>query len=86
MSNKNEMLSLYDYLGYAAGSRLGKKVANYAKLKKVKHSVRQVNTKTYTGEVMLYTREFLDEYFKGKDLTEINTQLIEDSFNSDNIF
>ena len=88
MSNKEEMLSLYDYLNRAAGSKLGKQVAEYAKARKAKHSVRHVSNPSYTGEVMLYTREFLDEYFNNKqDYTEINTQLMEDSFkNNDNIF
>lgn len=84
-----KMLSLYDYLGKAAGSKLGKQVADYAKIRKVKHSVRHVSNPAYTGEVLLYTKEFLDECFnakklfepKYKDYTEINTQLIEDSFN-----
>jgi len=90
MSSKNEMLSLYDYLGRAAGSKLGKQVADYAKLRKAKHNIRHVSNPAYTGEIMLYTREFLDEYFnvekifEAEDYTEINTQLIEDSFNNDN--
>ena len=83
-----KMLSLYDYLGRAAGSKLGKQVADYAKLRKAKHSVRHVSNPAYTGEVLLYTKEFLDECFnakkvfspKNEDYTEINTQLIENIF------
>jgi hypothetical protein len=81
-----EMLSLYDYLGYAAGNELGQSVADYAKIRKVKGGVRSVSNVKYKGNVMLYTKEFLDEYFiveklfKGKDYTEINTELTEDSF------
>lgn len=84
--SKNEMLSLYDYLGRAAGSKLGKQVADYAKLRKAKHSIRHVSNPAYTGEILLYTKEFLDEYFsaeriiKSEDYTEINTQLMEDSY------
>jgi len=83
MSEK--LLSLFDYLGYPAGNQLGEQVAAYAKIRKTKCSTRYVSTKTYTGSVMLYTKEFLDEYFETKkvfeeDYTEINTQLIEDSF------
>lgn len=83
MSEK--LLSLYDYLGYPAGKELGEQVAAYAKIRKAKCSTRYVTTLTYTGPVMLYTKEFLNEYFEAKkvfeeDYTEINTQLVEDGF------
>lgn len=79
------MMSLFDYLGYAAGNELGKQVAEYAKIRKAKCSTRYVSNPSYTGTVMLYEKEFLDEYFGVKklfeeDFTEINTQLIEDGF------
>jgi hypothetical protein len=92
---KQEMMSLYDYLGRAAGNQLGEQVAAYATLRKTKHAMRYVSTKTYQGYVMLYTKEFLDEYFKAKDVftdktdyTSINTQLMNDSYenyNNDNL-
>jgi hypothetical protein len=83
---QNNMLSLFDYLGYAAGKELGEQVAEYATIRKAKYGMRNVSTKTYNGPVMLYTQEFLDEFFIVKnvfepDHTEINTQLTEDSFN-----
>ena len=79
------MLSLFDYLGYPAGNELGEQVFRYAKLRKTKTSIRYVSNPKYTGNVMMYTKEFLDEYFQAKkifeeDYTEINTQLIEASF------
>jgi len=64
MSDK--MLSLFDYLGYAAGSDLGKEIADYASEKKAKFDIRFVSNPKYTGEVMLYTKKFLDEFFKDK--------------------
>jgi hypothetical protein len=81
------MLSLFDYLGYPAGNELGKQVADYAKIRKAKCSTRYVSNPSYTGTVMLYEKDFLDEYFgvkklfEGEDFTEINTQLINDSYN-----
>jgi len=57
-------MSLYDYLGKAAGSELGKNVALYAKAKKTKSETRFVSNPKYTGEVMLYTEEFLNDYFE----------------------
>ena len=91
------MLSLFDYLGYAAGKELGTQVAEYAKIRKAKCSTRYVSNPSYTGTVMLYEKEFLDEYFEAKkvfedDYAEINTQLMDDSFrtykqeNQDRIF
>jgi hypothetical protein len=80
------MVSLFDYLGYAAGPELGKRVAGYAKLKHITPEKRFVSNPKYTGEILLYPKEFLNEYFEtekifiGDDFTEINTQLIEDSF------
>jgi hypothetical protein len=91
MEKKVEMLSLYDYLGRAAGQKLGEQVAAYATLRKAKYGTRTVNNPAYQGEVMLYTREFLDECFntkkvfepKHEDLIEINTQLLQDSYNNE---
>ena len=40
---QNTMLSLYDYLGRAAGSTLGKQVADCAKKKKIKSQKKKVN-------------------------------------------
>jgi hypothetical protein len=79
----SDFISLYDYLGYAAGSKLGKQVADYAASQKVPHRIRYVSNPKYSGEIMLYPSEFLEEYFTREekiDFTEINTQLIEDAF------
>lgn len=62
-----EFLSLFDYLGKPAGSELGKKVAAEATLKHVPMNTRMVETKTYSGEILLYPRWFLDEYFNKTD-------------------
>ena len=59
----SEFISLYDHLGRAAGSALGKQVAEYAASKKIPHKIRHVSNPKYT-EVMLYPAEFLNEYFK----------------------
>jgi hypothetical protein len=84
LSKQVEMLSLYDYLGHAAGKKLGEQVAAYAKLRKAKYGTKEVSNPAYQGEVMVYTKAFLDECFNAKkvfepkheDLTEINTLLM----------
>ena len=57
------MLSLYDYLGRAAGSELGKQVADYASVRKTKFGTKTINVPTFKGKIMVYTKEFLDEFF-----------------------
>jgi hypothetical protein len=92
-AKKVEMLSLYDYLKRPAGKQLGEQVAAYAKLRKAKYGTKSVSNFAYQGEVMIYTKAFLDECFNAKkifepkheDLTEINTQLMQD-LNSNLIF
>lgn len=59
-----EMLSLYEYLGKAAGNKLGQAVYEKAKQQKVTVSKRDIQTKTYKGKVLLYPKSFLDSYFK----------------------
>jgi len=57
-------VSLFDHLGHPAGTELGRAVHRVAKREKEPVSIREVKTKTYTGKVMLYRKEFLTEYFK----------------------
>ena len=60
-----DMISLYDYLGHAAGPDLGKQVASAAAKAGVKHAVREVNHRGWNGPIMLYPRTFLDNFFGG---------------------
>jgi hypothetical protein len=56
--------SLYDYLGSAAGSQLGKEVATQAKIKRIPVKTRYVSNLKFEGDVFLYPESFLNEYFK----------------------
>ena len=58
------MMSLYDYQGHPDQNGTGLKVNAYARLKKQPFKQRELNLKNYTGKVFLYTKDFLDEYFK----------------------
>ena len=60
-----EKVSLYDYLGHAAGSDVGQQVAFAAAKAGVITETRQVANPLYKRPVMLYPRSFLDVYFKG---------------------
>lgn len=58
-----EMMSLYEYLGKAAGSELGKAVANAAMKAKVEITSHEISNPKYTGTILKYPKSFLDEYF-----------------------
>ena len=80
------MVSLFEYLGKAAGTDLGKEVYVSAAQNGVRWEKKKVSTKTYTGDVMVYPESFLNEYFKGKadehkakELTEVGLPPIDDS-------
>jgi len=58
-----EMLSLYDYLNRAAGSELGKKVATAASEQGVPIKEKEISNPSYQGKILMYPKEFLDNYF-----------------------
>ena len=64
-----QMLSLYDYLGHAAGPELGRQVAYAAAKAGIKSEMKEVSNPKYKGNVMLYPKGFLDLYFKN-NITE----------------
>jgi uncharacterized protein YydD (DUF2326 family) len=55
--------SLYEYLGRRAGSELGKIVFETARQDKVVMQQKEVANPVYTGKVMTYPTEWLDQYF-----------------------
>ena len=66
VEQKPYLLSLYDYLGRAAGKSLGGEVFRTAMALKETVEERAISNPAYTGNVHLYRREFLDEYFNKK--------------------
>jgi len=66
----DKMLSLFDYLGRAAGPELGLIVAAYARHKNSKVEIRQVSNRKYTGPINLYTESLLDSFFNNPDYAE----------------
>ena len=63
MESKGYM-SLYDFLGHAAGGKLGKEVATEAAYRRIKGGTREIDNPAYQGIVYLYPETFLKEYFK----------------------
>jgi hypothetical protein len=66
VEQKPYLVSLYDYLGRAAGKSLGGEVFRTARALKETVEERAISNPAYTGNVHLYRREFLDEYFSKK--------------------
>ena len=63
---QEELVSLFEYLGYAAGGSLGKEVAAAAVKNKETIGRREVKNSKFIGTVMLYRRPFLKEFFDQK--------------------
>ena len=61
-----EMLSLYDYLGKAAGKELGAAVNNFSKANKIPVAIKEVSNPKYKGKIMMYPKSFLEIYFEDK--------------------
>jgi len=59
-----EYLSLYDFLGKAAGEKLGGEVKAEADKRGVPFQIREVSNPKYTGKVLLYPLDFLEFYFR----------------------
>ena len=67
MTNEvTDMISLYDFLGYPAGSILGTEVWKASFQEKVTTGTRHVETSRYKGPIVLYPKQFLIKYFKNK--------------------
>ena len=63
MTKDETMMSLWDYRGHADHDKQGRKIYNEAKRQDVRVQSRKIENSTYTGEVLLYPKWFLDEYF-----------------------
>jgi len=64
MEENSQYLSLYDFLGKAAGGALGKEVALAASSKGIKLQTREIVNPVYTGTILLYPKSFLTSYFQ----------------------
>jgi len=78
-----EYLSLYDYLGKAAGGALGKEVAQAAYDAKIKTQQREVSNPAYVGKIQLYPKDFLDFYFRPAESNPLEAPITEDMFGED---
>jgi 7-cyano-7-deazaguanine synthase len=61
---KQEYISLYDFLGKAAGKELGAKVYSKSKDLDIIVHYKKISNKIYKGIISLYPTYFLEQYFK----------------------
>ena len=64
-----EYLSLYDFLG-RPGKELGKSVYEHAKKQGIKTETKEITNPKYTGKVMMYPKDFLEDYFSSMQTEE----------------
>lgn len=65
--SKVEYQSLYDYLGKPGGSQLGRNLARFASQRGVTIKKRRVSTPKYEGDVMLYPKLVIKEFFENQN-------------------
>jgi len=64
--------SLYEYLGKAAGSELGLRVAQRAKAENIRVTSHQVSNPKYKGPILKYPKAFLDSFFADEYISQLN--------------
>ena len=65
------MISIFDYLGKPAGSDLGKQVAAAAHTDKVRIDAKYVTNPKYSGNILMYPKDWLDNYFKVEQIDDL---------------
>lgn len=91
MNDKTEYLSLYDYLGRAAGLELGTQVKKYADENGIPFSLKHITQGGYDGNVLTYPKTFLEFYFRHPMDTSHSENPMDDlpfpeDFNSNNSY
>jgi len=75
--------SLFEFLGKAAGSDLGAKVAAAASSQGIKLQEQNVSNPKYTGKVLTYPVSFLENYFGGQTTNIGKTLLLDHQLYND---
>jgi len=81
MNQQTELISLYDYLGKAAGKELGGKVYQFANIMGARVGTKTVSYSPYQeGRIMTYERQLLDQFFRVQSLFTEKLSYTEISF------
>ena len=60
----DSFMSLYNFLGKAAGPALGKEIYKEASLQKIPFGEKHINNSRYAGRVLIYPVTWLEKYFE----------------------
>lgn len=72
-----QMISVFDYLGGRTPLKgTGQRIYDYVKANNIPYSADHIETKSYTGKIMLYERNFLDVWFSAEH-QRVETDLVE---------
>jgi len=71
----DKFISLFDFLGKAAGGKLGIKINKIAQERKQPRKTRWVENPKYTGKIQLYTETFLEELNQEGHITQYDFKL-----------
>jgi hypothetical protein len=72
-----QMISVFDYLGGRTPLKgTGQRIYDYAKSNNIPYSTDHIETRSYTGKIMLYERSFLDFWFS-EEHQRVETDLVE---------
>ena len=81
MNQQPTLISLYDYLGKAAGKELGGKVYQFANIMGARVGTKTVSYSPYQeGRIMTYERQLLDQFFRVQSLFTEKLSYTEISF------
>jgi hypothetical protein len=72
MKEKDEYLSLYEYLGRAAGSKLGAEIKKIAVENGVSTQMKDVPHSGFEGQVLTYPKSFLELTFRPPYQVEVD--------------
>jgi len=76
---QEEFVSLYDFLGKAAGPQLGKDVWLAAKSSLQPTLIKEVANPKYTGKIVMYRPEFLKKYFDNLAFNKLTKNITNES-------
>lgn len=70
--DENTMISLFDYLGKAAGGELGAECEKFHRIMNLPSSNKYIEQGSYKGNVKTYLRENLNKFFLISDVAKLH--------------
>lgn len=67
-SSETKFVSLYDYLGHAAGKELGSQCEKFHRYMNLPSSYKNVKNNNYTGKIKTYKHSNIEKFFKVREI------------------